>query len=667
MEDNIYIELELFLDPPIIDAAELETHLNEQIKNWNKQVNANPKLKLQVNKARDLIKAGLRNLSQQAKQARNQKLEELRKQIALYKRTGAVTEKNLKRLKNRFKKFFGERTIENEANGIDSSTVKLLPKFTPPQQPAWLKCNKIVSYVDMRNIADWLKHVKNGKHKNLYQLLGLQQSTSMATLRTKAESEANIINKMPKSNIEADFLNRLAQKFLLYFKNDAERASYDIALTRELFDKHCDDEFSLYAENFFDSEKTDWQIYTESITKTQSLGFSRMDAEWLVYEFYCIKSKCPEPVPEAIAEPPDTTVVQHTETYGQQTGKTEETDNLFRRLGSWVRQQTVKTETVDSHSESSVYSPPVESGSSSYTSSTSSRLVPSAPEQKFPYHIDEIRALLREKKVYKVYEMLWLYQFQLPKNYLKLWEQLKSQVAECDKQSKHITEAINKGKLVQAEKLILKLQQYMPDHVAIEVYRDEIQSITEITREIKRLTEKRRWIDAETTLRRFLYDHPNLKEYGLLTLVQQIEEGIRQINVSLSGRFTLATVFVSVCVLLFGIVWIADGDGINAKELFNVLSAIGIISSYAAIFTTIFYAVQRLGTLPATARKFYCRQLLGDSDFANPKLSETAWYTTIEKEWRKISQQQQQVRHQQSQRHPPPSQPIKRINVPKPS
>jgi hypothetical protein len=781
MEDNIYIELELFLDPPIIDAAKLETHLNEQIKNWNKQVNANPTLKQRVNKARDFIKTGLRNLQQQAGQARNQKLEELRKQISLYKRTGTVTEKNLKQLNNRFKKFFGEATITNEANGIDSSTVKPLPKFTPPQQPPSLKCNKIVSYADMKNIAKWLKHVKNGRHQNLYQLLELPQSTSTEILFAKAKNDEDIIRKMPKSNIEADFLNSLAQKFLLYFKNDVERASYEIALKREPFDKHCDDEFSLYAENFFDSNKIVWQIYTESIAKTQSLGFSRIEAEWLVYEFYCIKRKCPEPVPEELEldledivepppatfasppqsaygsavpsdrftyespelpnfttsvknaglqlgkmilsaigkaykamkeyKPPEPTVIQRNETYGQQTVKTETIGNQTEVIthSPFINQffYTSSSSSGGSRIESSVYSSnvyssPVESESSSYVYSAAPQSEP-APEQKFPYHAVQIQTLLSEKKFYEVYEMLLPYQYRLPEKYRQLWEQLKSKVTECEKQSKHIKETIDKGKFTQADKLILKLQQYMPDYVGIETHRDEIQrkqfAVTEIEIEIKSLTEKQRWIDAETKLRRFLHSHPNFKEYGLLTVIQQIEKGIQQISESLSGRFACAVVFIVVgCVLFFSAV-IADsmqnGNNLapeetpfnamrNSDELitpnltseensfFAILTPFIAISFLIAIIAMFFYVVRWLSIFPAKVRRFSCLRMLGNSDLAKPKLSKTVWYTMIEREWQQISQrqqqlQQQQVRQQQSQIHPPQSPPIERINVPKPS
>ena len=45
MADNLYLDLELFLDPPMMQFDDLKKELGEKITDWNKLITADPKYK----------------------------------------------------------------------------------------------------------------------------------------------------------------------------------------------------------------------------------------------------------------------------------------------------------------------------------------------------------------------------------------------------------------------------------------------------------------------------------------------------------------------------------------------------------------------------------------------------------------------------------------------
>ena len=171
MQNNIYFALDLFLDPAITDTVKLREDLESKIKVWN---NKGDRFKGEVAKAREFITAGLSNLQQQANEARENRLSELKRQVNLAKKSGVVEEQT-KNIINRFGKYFSEATILGEL-GIQTQETGF-----PPKQPDSLvqNCKKPVSYGDMSKIAKDLEYV--GK-KSLYELLGLSQNTGLSKL-----------------------------------------------------------------------------------------------------------------------------------------------------------------------------------------------------------------------------------------------------------------------------------------------------------------------------------------------------------------------------------------------------------------------------------------------------------------------------------------------------
>ena len=109
MAKNIFIELELSLDPPITEPGAMRELLEKvKIPFWNNNQNTNLQYKVFVSKATQYIEEGCPQLEQQGTAARNEKYEELKKQAEIIITEIGVTERNVKNLVNDFKKFSGK-------------------------------------------------------------------------------------------------------------------------------------------------------------------------------------------------------------------------------------------------------------------------------------------------------------------------------------------------------------------------------------------------------------------------------------------------------------------------------------------------------------------------------------------------------------------------------
>jgi uncharacterized protein YkvS len=120
--NNIYLELELSLDPAITDSAALKIHLEQKINEWNKLVNASPKFKQKVAKAREFIQNGLTDLTQQANDAKQIRLATLRENIKDLSYSGEIQQFEIDYLKRNFP-CFNEVTIQNEINNFSRSII----------------------------------------------------------------------------------------------------------------------------------------------------------------------------------------------------------------------------------------------------------------------------------------------------------------------------------------------------------------------------------------------------------------------------------------------------------------------------------------------------------------------------------------------------------------
>jgi hypothetical protein len=147
----------------------------------------------------------------------------------------------------------------------------------------------------MIKISDDLDVATDGTCDSLYKLLKVNERETTATILPKATAKAKEINDITKKDIKANALNRLSGKFMLIFKNDKERNSYDVAVKRFRFDKYARTALTHYVEGWCTKKKTDWKLYHDRIDDVKKLGYTQEEAAWLVYEYFCLTRKCPVP------------------------------------------------------------------------------------------------------------------------------------------------------------------------------------------------------------------------------------------------------------------------------------------------------------------------------------------------------------------------------------
>jgi RsiW-degrading membrane proteinase PrsW (M82 family) len=292
--NNIYLELELFLDPPVTDVETLKKELNNKIGDWNKMMVSSPKFKSRVARARQFIKDGLPRITEQATEAQTKKLKQLHYAIQQQKYAGKIGENGFKKLKELFP-CFSETTIQQESGFSDDST------FKPPVIPPSLKCDRAIPAIEMESIQADLAIVENNQYADFYEFLGMVNNEKSKTkeLYQKARDEEEKNRRVVVKTPEVDAKNRLLGKAAQYFKDDYERLNYDVALQRSIFNKLCQESFQHRAiKGIITTE-----IYDQSINDAVLKGFTRQEAEYLVYEYYCIKMKCPPPIAVDISRP----------------------------------------------------------------------------------------------------------------------------------------------------------------------------------------------------------------------------------------------------------------------------------------------------------------------------------------------------------------------------
>lgn len=297
-EENIYLTLELFLDPPTLNFGELKKELAGKITAWQPLSNTpGSKYKHMVQVAEMFCKRTTppgppdeATLATQAAEARKQCEANGRREAATYEEDGILEQKEYDALLKAFRPYFKEVTIKSWFS------LEVTPDFVVPAEityPSGVK-EKIVPKSQMDQIAEDLKIILGNEKASLYDLLGLVQTTNLETIRKTQEDAYDKACKKPKSGAESakvDAEIRILGRAKIIFENELSRQGYDIAKKRRPFDRLVDEKFQKRA---FKGSITHGE-YIRSIEDTCRIGFSQAEAERLVYEFYCIKRKFPPP------------------------------------------------------------------------------------------------------------------------------------------------------------------------------------------------------------------------------------------------------------------------------------------------------------------------------------------------------------------------------------
>jgi len=251
MKKNIFLELELFLDPPIDTMGAMKEHLEkEKTPDWNKRINNEPKYKTFVAKAKSYIADECPSLEQQGKEARAEKYAELESQAKTIITSGA-TERKVKNLVNDFIKFFREDTIKKLVPLESSYSNQSEDEFVMPTCPDSLKCDKPVSFADMVKMSDDLREI--GK-KDLYDLLGISQSNE-SEIPQKVKDLEKRVRDTSSTDYKKDVLNRLHGRCALYFKDKNHQKGYDVARKRYRFDEFANKTLKHYVDGWIEKKK----------------------------------------------------------------------------------------------------------------------------------------------------------------------------------------------------------------------------------------------------------------------------------------------------------------------------------------------------------------------------------------------------------------------------
>ena len=295
MVENLYLDLELFLDPPTVQFDELKKELNEKIQEWNKLVflpGSKYKHMFQIADAfcgraapPQPPEATLIDMSVEARKKR----ETAGKQAAaIYEEDGILEQVAYDALHKEFSPFFKKETIDSWL------TLKVESAFVPPVAPVYPNGVKEVPKVEMDKIATDLKIILGNEDANLYDLLQVQITATLETIQSTQKSVAEKAAKKPKSGPESakvDAEIRVLGQAKIIFKDEFSRQGYDIARKRRPFDKLADSVFSrrVIQKNISHAG------YVKSIEEARQVGFSQAEAEWYVYDYYINKRKLPLP------------------------------------------------------------------------------------------------------------------------------------------------------------------------------------------------------------------------------------------------------------------------------------------------------------------------------------------------------------------------------------
>ena len=305
---NIYIELELSTNPAITNVSKLKEHLNGKISEWEMKRNnlclpetVRARYQNLVHVAKNYIANNFGNLQQQAEDVRVQKREELRQEIEFLVNCNGASEKDIKKIISKFEKYILQEEITGEIG-------KKLRQFVHPKQIVDLKYENSVSYERMCNINQLISSARNHKDfvnrnwENLYTILGETPKTPSAILLKKSQDISIEIQGLYPKDKMVTALSQLSTILVECFGDDVMYEKYKVALKRRPFDQMAnqpDGIFLIRVNPHNDDKKVNWQEYQKSIDETLQLQYSQEEAEWLVYEFYCVTRNCilPEWVP----------------------------------------------------------------------------------------------------------------------------------------------------------------------------------------------------------------------------------------------------------------------------------------------------------------------------------------------------------------------------------
>lgn len=283
MTINYYLILELSLDPPVRDKVRLEAAINDKLREWHNNV-PNPKKGLwceylatkipEIKNALLSDDATRDSVIEEALTITKEKLASLLEAVA---KSGVVTKAQLKEICKEVPEF-SEETIRKMIKVPIVETI-----FKIPPNPA----DPLITPMTDDEMNQIKKNLKPLFKKNVYDFLECPRTSRPSTMCSLAKEELEKGIKAPKKTPEVSAKQALAGLIIKNFKDDNAKKAYDLALIKDERTEKLEKLFSIRCA----SKSIDWISYQASIADCRAIGMSQEEAEYFVYEFYCIKRK----------------------------------------------------------------------------------------------------------------------------------------------------------------------------------------------------------------------------------------------------------------------------------------------------------------------------------------------------------------------------------------
>ena len=119
---NIYLELELNLDPPSTDADAIKMEINQKVTEWAKLVGTDVKYQPLINKANTYLIGLPSNLQGQAEEAKNTQIKKLREEIRNLSSSGDLLQFEVQYLTKTYS-CFQVRTVQDEIKNLSRNLI----------------------------------------------------------------------------------------------------------------------------------------------------------------------------------------------------------------------------------------------------------------------------------------------------------------------------------------------------------------------------------------------------------------------------------------------------------------------------------------------------------------------------------------------------------------
>ena len=287
---NYYLILDMTLDPPVKDKAWLEAAIQKKLIEWTTGL-CNPAkgllYKSLLEKVPEIKKALLTDdaardaiILDATRIARNRATT----LIGAVSKVGSVTEPQVAAL-CRALPFFSEKTIREMipvpivAEGA--------PVFKIPAKPA----DPPIKPLDDWQMDRFEKSLSVLGKKDIYDFLGCPRTSTPDGMCAIADEELRRARITPHKTAETCARQELAGTIASCFKRKDAKEAYDLALKTYAGRRQLTEIFGIRSA----SKTIGWKAYQESIADCRAIGMSQEEAEYFVYDFYCLRRKCPPP------------------------------------------------------------------------------------------------------------------------------------------------------------------------------------------------------------------------------------------------------------------------------------------------------------------------------------------------------------------------------------